>query len=502
MLFNSYAFLLGFLPAALLVFHALRRLGLERVALAALVLVSLAFYAWWNPVYLLLLVPLTLATFVVARAIAHCRVARPRIARALMIAGVVGNLLVLGWFKYANFLVDNAAALVGAEWTLAKIVLPLGISFFVFQKIAFLVDAERGKVDRFDLLEFALFVSFFPQLIAGPIVHHGEVLPQLRAPRRDGEPLAALGLTIFAIGLAKKVLLADSAAAVATPAFDAAAAGAPLDAVGAWLGALAYTAQLYFDFSGYSDMAIGAALLFGIRLPVNFASPYRAKDIAEFWHRWHITLSRFLRDYLYIPLGGNRHGAARRTVNLLVTMLLGGLWHGAAWTFVAWGALHGAYLVVHRGWQRVRARVSATPAGPVEVFAGAALTLVAVVVGWVLFRAADLPTAWAILRAMAGAGTAVLASDGVASPTHDAWAVAIVAALLAIALLAPNTQQITGYRGPSEAPVHAGPPSAATAAATAWRWRPTPGWAGASAVVAAIAMTNLSRVSEFLYFQF
>jgi len=495
MLFNSYAFLLGFLPAALLAFHALRRLGLERAALAALVLFSLAFYAWWNPVYLLLLVPLTLATFLVARAIARFRTARPRIARALTIAAVAGNLLVLGWFKYANFLVDNAAALVGAHWTLAKIVLPLGISFFVFQKIAFLVDAYRGKVDRFDLLEFALFVSFFPQLIAGPIVHHGEVLPQFRELGREREPLAALGVTILAIGLAKKVVLADSAATVASPAFDAAAAGATLGAAGAWLGALAYTVQLYFDFSGYSDMAIGAALLFGIRLPLNFASPYRSTNIAEFWHRWHMTLSRFLRDYLYIPLGGNRHGAARRTANLLVTMLLGGLWHGAAWTFVAWGALHGTYLVVHRGWQRTRARVSRSPAGRIEVCAGAALTFVAVVVGWVLFRAADLPTAFAILRAMAGGNGAT--GDG-ALPSHDAASAAMVALLLVIAFFAPNTQQITGYRGPATpAAAPASPPAPPT-----WRWRATPAWASASAAVAAVAMMSLSHVSEFLYFQF
>jgi D-alanyl-lipoteichoic acid acyltransferase DltB (MBOAT superfamily) len=511
MLFHSYAFLLGFLPAALLAFHALRRFALERAALAALVAFSLAFYAWWNPVYLLLLVPLTLATFFIARAIARCRHARPRTARALMVAGVAGNLLVLAWFKYANFLVDNAAALVGAQWTLAKIVLPLGISFFVFQKIAFLVDAERGEVDRFDLLEFALFVSFFPQLIAGPIVHHAEVLPQLRArPREDDTPLAALGLTIFAIGLAKKVLFADSAAAVATPAFDAAAAGATLGAASAWLGALAYTAQLYFDFSGYSDMAIGAALLFGIRLPVNFASPYRATSIAEFWRRWHMTLSRFLRDYLYVPLGGNRRGAARRTVNLVLTMLLGGLWHGAAWTFVAWGALHGAYLVVHRAWQHVRTRVSARPAGRLEVLAGAALTFVAVVVGWVLFRAADLPTAFAILRSMAGGSAAAATVDVAALPAPDARAVATVATLLAVAFFAPNTQQITGYRGPSDTAVERGAsdaafqrgPTAPPARTPAWRWRPTPAWASASAIVAAAAMTNLSRVSEFLYFQF
>jgi alginate O-acetyltransferase complex protein AlgI len=364
--------------------------------------------------------------------------------------------------------------------------------------MSYVIDVYRGEVRPVrSVLEVLCYVTMFPPLVAGPIVRYRDVQAEMR-DRRCTLLEFSDGVFLFAIGFAKKLLIADQVAPLANAAFALPAPGL----LAAWTGVLAYAVQIYFDFSGYSDIAIGLGRMLGFRIPANFRSPYQAHSITEFWRRWHVSLSTWLRDYLYVPLGGNRRGPARTYVNLALTMLLGGLWHGAAWTFVAWGALHGAYLVVHRGWQRVRARVSATPAGPVEVFAGAALTLVAVVVGWVLFRAADLPTAWAILRAMAGAGTAVLASDGVASPTHDAWAVAIVAALLAIALLAPNTQQITGYRGPSEAPVHAGPPSAATAAATAWRWRPTPGWAGASAVVAAIAMTNLSRVSEFLYFQF
>jgi len=499
MLFNSYAFLLGFLPAALLAFHAMRRLGHQRAALFTLVVFSFGFYAWWNTVYLLLLVPLTLATFALARAIASWRLSRPRAARLLMLVGVGANLLVLAYFKYANFLVDNAAALLGLEWAVARIVLPLGISFFVFQKIAFLADSHRGKVDRFDLLEFALFVSFFPQLIAGPIVHHAEVLPQFRQVRRSASPFVALGLTIFAIGLAKKVFLADSAAAVATPAFDAAASGALLDAAGAWLGALAYTVQLYFDFSGYSDMAIGAALLFGIRLPVNFASPYKALSIVEFWRRWHVTLSRFLRDYLYIPLGGNQRSGARRYANLLITMLLGGLWHGAAWTFVAWGALHGAYLVVNRLWQVARARLlPAPPRGP-EIVAGSVLTFVAVVVGWVLFRAADLPTALAMMRAMLGENGigAATAGDSVL-PDRTPWQWSTIAVLLAIAFVAPNTQQITGYRGP-----HDESPEPEASPSRPWiRWRPTATWAAASAALMSVAMMNLSKVSEFLYFQF
>jgi D-alanyl-lipoteichoic acid acyltransferase DltB (MBOAT superfamily) len=367
------------------------------------------------------------------------------------------------------------------------------------QKIAFLVDSHRGKVDRFDLLEFSLFVSFFPQLIAGPIVHHAEVLPQFRQVPRSASPWVALGLTIFAIGLAKKILLADTAAALATPVFDAAASGTLLDAASAWLGALAYTVQLYFDFSGYSDMAIGAALLFGIRLPVNFASPYKAQSIVEFWRRWHVTLSRFLRDYLYIPLGGNQRSGARRYANLLITMLLGGLWHGAAWTFVAWGALHGVYLVINRLWQGVRARLLAAPPRRPEIVAGGVLTFVVVVVGWVLFRAADLPTALAMLRAMLGENGVGPAAAGPGPwPDRTPWQWPTIAVLLAIAFVAPNTQQITGYRGPEEGSRE--PEVAPTRAPI--RWRPTATWAAAGAALMSVAMMNLSKVSEFLYFQF
>jgi alginate O-acetyltransferase complex protein AlgI len=312
MLFNSFPFIFAFLPLSLLVFHGLRCAGFERSSIFALTLLSLLFYGWWNPVYLLLLVPLMLANYAIAVRIAPHEAQRSGFAKPLLIVGLVTNLAVLGYFKYVNFFVDNLNTLFGFDVFLAHVVLPLGISFFIFQKIAFLVDAYRGKLDRLELLDYSLFVTFFPQLIAGPIVHHSEVLPQFRRRGGVSGQSIAIGVTIFAIGLAKKVLLADTAAVFATPLFASAAAGAQLDLLSAWSGALSYTAQLYFDFSGYSDMAIGAALLFGIRLPINFASPYKATSIIDFWRRWHITLSRFLRDYLYVPLGGNRLGNARR----------------------------------------------------------------------------------------------------------------------------------------------------------------------------------------------
>src|SRR4029434_10458885 len=313
---------------------------------------------------------------------------RPRTAKPLLVFGLVLNLATLGYFKYANFFVDNLNAVAGLDVVLGKVVLPIGISFFTFQKIAFLVDAYRDRVDRLNFIDYALFVTFFPQLIAGPIVHHSEVIRQFRERAAVSMPTIALGVTIFAIGLAKKVILADTAALYASPRFEAVAAGARPDALAAWGAALAYAAQLYFDFSGYSDMAIGAGLLFGIRLPVNFASPYRAESIIDFWHRWHITLSRFLRDYLYVPLGGNRKGRARRYVNLLITMVLGGFWHGAGWTFVIWGSLHTIYLVANHVWRALSGPPGAGSgsSSPLECRLGQAVTFVAVVVAWVFFR--------------------------------------------------------------------------------------------------------------------
>jgi D-alanyl-lipoteichoic acid acyltransferase DltB (MBOAT superfamily) len=311
-----------------------------------------------------------------------------------------------------------------------------------------------------------------------------------------------MGLTIFVMGLAKKVLLADSAAHYATPAFDAAAAGTHLGMWGAWNGVLAYTAQLYFDFSGYTDMAIGAALMFGIRLPLNFASPYKAQSIIDFWRRWHMTLSRFLRDYLYVPLGGNRHGDARRYANLLTTMVLGGLWHGAAWTFVFWGALHGIYLAVNHLWRAIRARLPFLPDAPsrIELWGGSALTFLAVVVGWVFFRATDFAAALNMLAAMGGAHGLTAGVQGAAGgkAIESASATLFIGALLLLCWLAPNTQEIARYHGPLGADTP--PPEPGREALV--RWRPTLAWGAAVGCLFTLALMNLSKVSEFLYFQF
>jgi alginate O-acetyltransferase complex protein AlgI len=419
MLFNSYIFIFLFLPAALLLFHGLRYRSHERAAVFALTAMSLLFYGWWSPKYLLLLILLMFVNYVIANAIAALRQAnRLRRAKLGLIVGLTGNLAALGYYKYANFFVDNLNTALSSNRFLATVILPLGISFFMFQKIALLIDVYHGKTGRLNLLDFSLFVVFFPQLIAGPIVHHSEVMPQFRQLGRMEPGLLALGTTLFVMGLGKKVLLADTAAIYATPQFDAAANGVALHMIAAWSGALAYTAQLYFDFSGYSDMAIGIGLMFGIRLPLNFASPYKASSIIDFWRRWHMTLSRFLRDYIYISLGGNRKGSARRHVNLFLTMLLGGIWHGAGWTFVVWGALHGAYLAINHGWRalRVGLGLSAEASSPWGIRLARAITFLAVVVAWVFFRAEDVNTAMAMLSAMAG-------SNGITLPASLATVV-------------------------------------------------------------------------------
>ncbi|KJS42808.1 MAG: alginate O-acetyltransferase [Rhodospirillaceae bacterium BRH_c57] len=518
MLFSSHAFLFAFLPSALVGFFVIGQTGRTRAALGWLVVMSLVFYGWWEPAYLLVLIGSMLFNYgigshLAVQALRHGP--RPNSARLVLALGIGTNLALLGYFKYANFFVENVNAALATAWSTERLLLPLAISFFTFQQIAFLIEAWRGEVTDRDPLRYALFVSFFPQLIAGPIVHHREMIPQFArlrtfVPRFDA---LAVGLTIFAIGLFKKTVLADGMAAYADPLFTAAESGIPLTITEGWLAALAYTFQLYFDFSGYSDMAIGLARLFGVDLPINFNSPYKAVNIADFWRRWHMTLSRFLRDYIYIPLGGGRKGPSRRHVNLMTTMLLGGLWHGAGWTFVAWGGLHGIYLVVNHLW---RGMTAGMPGGVAGRVVGRAMTFIAVVVAWVFFRAETFSGALAVLRAMAGGNGIVVPERiaGVLSSVLPAWvsvssggltpqvvngAVAVVLVTLvgAIALFGPNTQQILwNYR------LGLGNKRLTTPPSHLWRWRLQTGWAAATACVAAFGILGMSEKNEFLYFNF
>src|SRR5450432_1166235 len=401
MLFSSYTFLFQFLPATVLAFAAARRHS-PRAGIMVLVGASLFFYGAWRPVYLLLFAASVAVNFGLGLWMEDLLR-----RRAIGMFGVALNLAMLCYFKYTNFIFDGLNAFTGAPLPFVNIVLPLGISFFTFQQIAYLVDVMRGaKVER-DIVSYTLFVSFFPHLIAGPLVHHAEMIPQFKRGRTGRSAvLAARGLAIFAAGLFKKVVIADNLAQFVSPVFAHLDAGGGVTTPWAWLATLAYTLQIYFDFSGYSDMAIGLALLFGIRLPVNFRSPYQATSIIEFWRRWHITLSRFLRDYLYIPLGGNRLGEQRRYINLLVTMLLGGLWHGAGWNFLVWGGLHGLYLCINHLWQSWRGHDARAAANAVLAAASKilswAVTFFAVVIAWVFFRAKTMAGAWQMLGSLFG----------------------------------------------------------------------------------------------------
>ncbi|MDE2457872.1 MAG: MBOAT family protein [Rhodospirillales bacterium] len=370
MLFNSKLFILGFLPLALGGFLAL---GRRKTALWWLLGCSLVFYGWWKPPLLALL----LGSIGVNYALAG--LAR---RKAWLVAGLVFNLGLLGWFKYAGM------------FGVPGIVLPLGISFFTFQQIMFLVDTYRDQTKPPPFLDYACFIAFFPHLIAGPIVRPSHILPQLAAlaPRREVQARLTEGVEIFLLGLAKKIVLADGLSRFTDPGFAAAARGDAISFIEAWVALLAYALQIYFDFSGYSDMAIGLARMFGISFPLNFRSPYQASDISDFWRRWNITLSMFLRDYLYIPLGGNRHGEGKRIRNLMATMLLGGLWHGAAWRFMLWGGLHGVFLITHGWCKGLR----------IPRHASWFITLASVTLAWVPFRATNFNAAVEMYRGLFG----------------------------------------------------------------------------------------------------
>jgi D-alanyl-lipoteichoic acid acyltransferase DltB (MBOAT superfamily) len=496
MLFSSFTFLFQFLPATVLAFAAARRHS-PRAGIMVLAGASLVFYGAWRPVYLLLLLASVAVNFGLG-----LRMEDPRRRRAIGTFGVALNLAVLGYFKYTNFIFESLNTLTGAPLPFFNVVLPLGISFFTFQQIAYLVDVMRGVPVERDIVSYTLFVSFFPHLIAGPLVHHAEMIPQFKRSRSGRSAvLAARGLSIFAAGLFKKVVIADNLAQFVSPVFAHLDAGGGVTTPWAWLATLAYTLQIYFDFSGYSDMAIGLALLFGIRLPVNFRSPYQAISITEFWRRWHITLSRFLRDYLYIPLGGNRLGEQRRYLNLMLTMLLGGLWHGAGWNFLIWGGLHGVYLCINHLW---RGGAGKPAAGLTARLLGWAITFFAVVLAWVFFRARTLAGAWQMLAALFGfeAGSSAFASPGILRVMDLPVLVGerqlllfgsgAVALALAAALFLPNVSRLFGYREYRHAPERA----------AMLRWRPTAAWALLSALAYAISLFGMWQRLEFLYFQF
>jgi len=466
MLFNSPFYIFLFLPFVFGVYFFLNRYRLITASKSWLVFASIFFYSYWNPIYL----PLILGSMIINYGLGTSLSGDPAFSgkpgvprRVMLLIGVFLNLALLGYYKYADFFLVNVNYVTGRNFDLLHLALPLAISFFTFQQIAYLVDSYEGQTREYDFLNYCLFVTFFPQLIAGPIVHHGEMMPQFKRLRNKvlNYQNLSLGLFIFTMGLFKKVVIADYFAEWANIGF---ATPAALGLVDAWAASLSYALQLYFDFSGYTDMAIGSAYMFNIVLPLNFNSPYKAVNIQDFWRRWHMTLSRWLRDYLYIPLGGNRKGPRRTYVNLFLTFFLGGLWHGAGWTFVAWGALHGAGTSVQKFWQ--------DKGFCMPKWLGWLATFAFVNFAWVYFRADSFDNANQMLAAMGGFNG--LDRSGLIKKNI----IYLALAGLMVCVFAPNSME--------------------------WKERFKPNWkyAIAVALMAVVAFLHLTRVSEFLYFQF
>lgn len=511
MLFNSLEFVFLFLPLTVSLYYIIkRRFGLHQ-AMQWLLIASLFFYGYWAPPYLILIIGSLIGNFFLSDLIAKTGEAgRHRTSKSLLVAAVAANLLLLGVFKYTGFVTENLSLILDRD-IFTTFILPIGISFFTFQQIAFLVDVYRGDHADRDFQSYALFITFFPQLIAGPIVHHREMMPQFtdNDRKRDVSADLSVGLAIFSMGLFKKVVLADTFSVPASSAFDQVAAGATLGTEAAWMTVGFYMLQIYFDFSGYSDMAIGLARLFGIRLPMNFASPYKATSIIDFWRRWHITLSRFLRDYLYVPLGGGRKGRPGQFANIFLTMLLGGIWHGAGWTFALWGAMHGAMIVTNHLWRMLPPFATKVPT-VVKTWAGRLLTFVLVALAWVPFRAANLDTAASIYGSLFPLQAVV--SDHLTNKGIVGWnnAKSIMLVSLLMVWFLPNVAEfMRRYR-----PVISSPGYPATEipetedGEVGIHHRRTKAWAPnwmtgmAAAILIVYAVAHMLQPSEFIYFQF
>lgn len=484
MLFNSYIYILLFLPITLLGYY----LFAKRSDLASkvwLVIASLFFYAYWAPIYLFLIIGSMIGNYILTTSIIKIRVQHTTqiTPKTILILGLIFNLGLLAYYKYADFFIANINITLGLQIPLLRLLLPLAISFFTFQQIAYLMDVYQGKAQSYGLLNYALFVTFFPQLIAGPIVHHSEMMPQFYnvRNRRFNPENFSNGIFLFSLGLFKKVIIADTFAIWATAGFDQ---QTTLTFFPAWATSLSYTFQIYFDFSGYTDMALGSAMLFNVHLPQNFNTPYRADNIQEFWRRWHMTLSRWLRDYLYIPLGGNRKGPTRTYINLMLTFLLGGLWHGAGWTFVIWGLLHGLGTSTHKLWSSSRFQLSA--------FTGWLGTFFFLNITWVFFRATNSDRAINILQSMAGFNGFVFPKQlrYLLAPfdlTHGKLFAGIGNAyeILLITIIF-GTLSIWGKNSLELLKLYV----------------PNKKWTLATTCILLYALNNLDKVSEFLYFNF
>jgi alginate O-acetyltransferase complex protein AlgI len=526
MLFNSYEFIFVFLPVVVAVFFAIGLVSREW-ALRWIIVASLFFYGSWRPLNVLIIAPSVAINFVLARMLQRMgKRENQAAAKTILFLGIAFNVAFLGYFKYSNFLVGAVNDAFGTQMVLARIILPLGISFITFQKIAFLIDVQAGRIESFTLQDYCLFVLFFPQLVAGPIVHYREMMPQFkRASCRFDKDNVSVGVTLFVFGLFKKVFIADSIAPIVKPIYEHATSGGSIGLLSAWIAAIGFTLQIYFDFSGYTDMALGIARFFGIRLPPNFNSPLKASSIIDFWQRWHMTLTRFLTAYIYNPLtlwltrrraakgrtgfGGRNKGLGAFVELLmfpiLLTMLVSGIWHGAGYTFIVWGVLHGLYLTVNHAWRQVGPKLWRDESSYRRFMqpAGFVITFACVSASMVIFRSANLRTAADVLQGMLGlrgigsSGLTVLRDQlGVSLKNVAFW----IAAPAFIALVCPNTLQILSPYEPALGwkPIT---PIGATAR-THVLWKPSLVWAAVVSIVAAIGILHLGGNSEFLYWQF
>lgn len=492
MLFNSYSFLFIFLPITLVLFIVLQTCFKSINTITYLFAASIIFYGYWNLSYLPLLLSSILFNFCISQLM-------NRANKFFYFAGLLGNLAILIYFKYSLFLISNVSFLFNHPITLLDGDLPLGISFFTFTQIAYLTDCYRKKIHPPVFSNYGLFVTFFPHLMAGPILHHQEIMPQFEQKKLLSWENVSIGLTIFSIGLFKKTIIADSLAPFANTMFAAAANG-PVTTVEAWSGTLAYTFQLYFDFSGYSDMAIGLARIFGIIFPLNFNSPYKANNIISFWRRWHMTLSRFLRDYVYIPLGGNRKGNTSRYINLMLTMLIGGIWHGAAWTFIVWGILHGLYLTINHLWLSFKKQYLSSILNfnaYINTVIARSVTFLAVAIAWVFFRAESFNTSTHILKSLFSSHVSLTSQLYAPAALNTLFELLLIAGL--IVFIAPNTQQILHKYTPA---LETYPGEIEPYRYRLLQWSPNVFTAALCAIMTLFSLLAFGHISEFLYYKF
>ncbi|MBT8232508.1 MAG: MBOAT family protein [Bacteroidia bacterium] len=531
MLFSSIPFLAFFAIVYILVFVASKYKNSRSLQMWIILIASLFFYSYWNPPFLILLGLSIIVNYLLSIVIIknHEQGGTNNIP---FYFGLLFNLGLIAYYKYAYFLVDSINSMFSTNIGIRDdIFLPLGISFFTFQQIAFLIDCKKGLSKKYNFKEYTLFISFFPQLIAGPIVHHKEMMPQFedKSKKLITYENFAVGFVLLAIGLFKKLVIADNAAMICDPFFAKSLGQTPLYMIDSWVGVLAYTFQIYFDFSGYCDMALGVARMLGIVLPINFFSPYKSRNISDFWRLWHITLSRFLRDYVYIPLGGNRKGKPRRYMNLMATMLVGGLWHGASWTFVVWGGLHGLYLVINHFWSYIKKGIGflhneSKALNFLGTFSSISITFLAVVFAWVFFRATTFDSAFKICSAMFGEnglGTlkstltffsggqfkGILGLFNVADNVHhnhyaQLESIVLLFGISLIVFLLPNSVQIAEKFNPVIDPSKVVAAFSEQFKIIRIAFKPSLSWAVFIAVIFVFSVLNMTRLSPFLYFQF